>query len=223
MALLAPSLIQGDQTALLEFAVAVCSSHPANAIVDGIGNLPDSPRFLLCANHYQRRGLWILHPAAVITAAIGQRYSALDPPIRWVVTANWPPWQFFGFRFSSPGDLLLRRVARSLDAFPIPFAGGNPAATARSYRQLLRRLDTPVGLFPEGTAGAAQRIGDALPGVERLIAAVARTGVPVLPCRISEEDRCLRIRFAPTVSPPEIEEAGPHGARLVMDRIRTTA
>ena len=33
----------------------------------GLDTLPANPSFVLAANHYQRKGLWILHPCSVVT------------------------------------------------------------------------------------------------------------------------------------------------------------
>jgi hypothetical protein len=60
-------------------------------IINGRENVRSNPRFLLVANHYQRRGLWIAHSASMITQAIRRHYDLDDPPMRWVVAANWPP------------------------------------------------------------------------------------------------------------------------------------
>jgi hypothetical protein len=179
---------------------------------------------VLAANHYERQGLWILHSAAVITNAIRLHYGLGDPPVRWLATANWPRLRLGPWSLPSPGDWLLPRVAHALWCYPISFHGSNPAYTARSIRQLLKdapAMERPIGLFPEGVAGKAGRLADPLPGVDRLIARLARIGLPVVPCGISEAGRFV-IRFGPAIGCGEILEAS-DGARLVMARIRTLA
>jgi hypothetical protein len=150
-------------------------------------NLPSDPRFVLAANHYQRKGLWILHPAAVLTQVVRRRYGAGNPPVRWLVTANFPRWG----AMPSPGDWLLPRVAHALWCYPVAFHGTNRAWTARSVLRLLREapaLHRPIGIFPEGAGGVAGRLGPALAGADRLI---ERIGWPVVPVAISEEDRLV--------------------------------
>jgi hypothetical protein len=191
-------------------------------LVTGLANLPPSPEFLLAANHYQRKGLWILHPCSIITVAIQRHYQLDDPPVRWVVTANWPPWKLGPFTLPSPGDWLLPRVAHALHCFPVSFAGTNPALTARSYRALLKQTDRPLGLFPEGVHGTAFQIAEPLPGVERLLLLLARRGLPIVPCRIGENENRLQVHFCGTMQPAEILEAGAEAARRVLDRIRTS-
>lgn len=188
--------------------------------VAGLENLPAGPRFLLAANHYQRPGLWILHPCSVITVALQRHYMLADPPVRWIVTANWPPWKLGPLTLPSPGDWLLPRVAHALHCYPVSFTGTNPALTARSYRALLKEIDRPLGLFPEGVQGTAAAIGDPLPGVERLVLLLAKKGIPAVPCRISEKENRLQVRFHETLQPEELLAAGEHAARLLMDRIR---
>jgi hypothetical protein len=189
--------------------------------VDGLANLPPEPRFILAANHYQREGLWILHPCSVITVALQRHYQLDDPPVRWVVTANWPPWKLGPLTIPSPGDWLLPRVAHALHCYPVSFAGTNPALTARSYRALLKDLDRPLGLFPEGVHGTAFHEADPLPGVERLIQLLARKQWPVVPCRIRENEDRLHVHFREIVQPAELLAAGDDAARLVMSRIRS--
>jgi hypothetical protein len=194
--------------------------QPAPEVL-GLDQLPVSPRFVLAANHYQRPGLWILHPCSVITVALQRHYELDDPPIRWIVTANWPPWKLGGLTIPSPGDWLLPRVAHALHCYPVSFAGTDPALTARSYRALLKDLDRPLGLFPEGVHGTAFHEADPLPGVERLILLLAKKNWPVVPCHITENEDRLQVRFRETMQPAEILKAGGQAARLVMDRIRT--
>ena len=201
-----------------EESIKVLTPEPA---VRGLALLPPSPKFVLAANHYQRKGLWILHPCSVITVALQRHYRLEDPPVRWVVTANWPPWKLGPWTIPSPGDWLLPRVAHALHCYPVSFAGTDPAMTARSYRALLKDLDRPLGLFPEGVAGTAFHEADPLPGVERLLLLLAKKNWPVVPCRIAENESRLDVQFRETIQPAELLRAGEAAAGLVMQRIRT--
>ncbi len=48
-----------------------------------------------------------LHPCSAITVALERHYNLPDPPIRWVVTANWPAAKIGPCKLPSPGDWLL--------------------------------------------------------------------------------------------------------------------
>ncbi|MBS1827839.1 MAG: hypothetical protein JST93_21190 [Acidobacteria bacterium] len=219
-----PSIASGSRYSVDVFSREVVSRMQPPPRSEGMENIPADPGFLICANHYQRKGMWILHPASAITQSIRAKRGPSEAPVRWVVTANWPKWRLGSWQVPNPGDWLLPRVAHALHCYPVSFAGANPAYTARSLRRLLqdaRSLNAPIGLFPEGVGGAAGRIGEALPGVERLIQMLARQGVRVLPVGIREENR-LVIRFGTMIEPGLLAEAG-DAARLVMGRIADLA
>lgn len=217
---LGPHIANGTETSVDEFSAGICAGmNPAPAI-HGQEELPESARFVLVANHYQRKGMWILHPAAAVTQAIRQHYGPGDPPVRWMVTANWPRVRLGPLSFASPGDLLLPRVAHALACYPVSFVGSNQGFTAHSIRRILRetpRADRPLGIFPEGVAGVASQLTRPLPGVDRLIGHLAKAGMPVQPVAISETDR-LVLRFGKIISAAELSTAG-DPAQMAMDRI----
>ena len=195
---------------------------PAPPRYDGLAFLPSSGAYILAANHYQRKGLWILHTAAVLTRAVATRQTpVLDPPVRWMVTANWPPWRLGPFTIPSPGDRLLPKVAGALHCYPVSFAGSNPAFTAQSVRRILRDVKQdprPIGIFPEGVAGAAGVLTDPLPGVDRLLAHLGKAGLPLVPCGIHEEGRQLVARFGEPIPGARLA-AVPDAARLAMEQV----
>jgi hypothetical protein len=207
-----------------DFTRSVVERMDPRPLILGTEKLPASARFVLAANHYQRKGMWILHPAAALTRAIREHYGPGDPPVRWVVTANWPAIRIGPFRFRSPGDFLLPRVAEAWSCYPVSFHGTNPAYTAGSLRRILRDAPVssrPLGLFPEGTSGTAGHIAEPLPGVERLLALLAKSGVPVVPAGVSEAGRLI-IRFGETIT-PDVICSSQHAGRLVMQRVRDLA
>lgn len=217
---LTPHIMHGTQRSVDDFSASVVARMKPEPELRGMEQLPEDPRFLLVANHYQRTGLWILHSASAATQAIRKRYGAGDPPVRWVVTANWPAVQFGPWKFANPGDRLLPRVADALGCYAVSFAKNNPGFTARSIRRLLREapgLTRPIGLFPEGVAGAAGKLTGPLPGVERLISHLARSGMPAVPLAISESGRLI-LQFGEVVPASELA-AAPHSAHLLMERI----
>lgn len=193
-------------------------------IIEGFERIPLDPRFVVVANLYQRKRLWIGYAGAVITRVMRIRFGGSDPAMRWVVTANWPPLRIGSMRVPSPCDVLLPRVAHALWCYNVPFAGPNPGQTERSIRAVVRdapRGNCPIGLFPEGVTRAAGRIGPPLPGTGRLIDMLARVGYPLLPVRVYETDR-LTIRFGCPV-PPSTVLAASDPAELAMARVAELA
>jgi hypothetical protein len=216
-----PYIASGRRRDLDDFTRQVVALMQPPPVFSGLDNLPDHPRFLIIANHYQRKGLWILHPAAAITQAVSKHYGPHPFPVRWMATANWPRLRFGPLSFPSPGDWLLPKVAHALSCYPVSFAGSNPAFTAQSIRQLLRdasSMDRPIGIFPEGVAGSAGRITEPLPGAGRLVVKLARRGLPAVPAAISESGGRLRIQFLHSV-PAATLIAHPNPAQLCLDAI----
>jgi hypothetical protein len=217
---LTPHIARGTRENIDEFTAAIVRRMDPPPRVEGLEQLPASPRFLLVANHYQRKGLWILHSAAALTQAIRLHYGPGDPPVRWLVTANWPPIRLGPWRMPSPGDWVLPKVAYALHCYPVAFAGADPATTAASLRKVLRdaaHIERPIGLFPEGVAGSAGVLTDPLPGTGRLIAQLARRGLPAVPAGIAEDGRFV-LRFGEPVLPEAILRAT-DPARLLMARV----
>jgi hypothetical protein len=216
-----PHVKNGTRRNVDDFSARIVARMQPGPQFEGLENLPGDPRFILVANHYQRQGLWIVHVASALTQAVAERYGRqVDPPVHWMVTANWPPLKLGPWSMPSPGDWLLPKVAHALSCFPVSFAGNNPAYTASTLKRILKaseRLQRPIGIFPEGVAGAAGKLTDPLPGLERFLPLLAKRGWPAVPAGISENGRFL-IRFGPVVKPEELL-AATDAARLLMARV----
>jgi hypothetical protein len=216
---LTPHLANRTARNITDFTARIVERMQPPPRIEGLEKLPGDARFVLAANHYQRPGLWILHTAAAITQAVVRRYGEEDPPVRWIVTANWPPWRLGPWTIPSPGDRLLPKVADALQCYPVSFAGANPEYTARSVRRILkdaRVIRRPIGIFPEGVAGSAGVLTEPLEGVERLLGHLAKHGWPVVPCGVSEGGGRLLLRFGDPVGTEALAAADREAARLVM-------
>ncbi len=215
---LTPHIARRTQAPTATLLASLVERMPAPPLVHGLENIPSAPPFVIAANHYQRRGLWIAHATAAIAHAVAQR-SPRDTPLRWLVTANFPPLRLGPLRLPSPGDLFLPHVARALGYFSVPFAASNPARTARSLLAALRESPRCIlGLYPEGAQANASSIGPPLPGMDRLFHLLAQRNLPVLPVRISENATQFVIEFLSPISPAQLA-ATPAPAAAVMDRI----
>ena len=135
---LAPHIASGTRRDLDDLTRSLVACTQPEPLIEGLDLLPADSPFVLAASQYQRRGLWILHSAALLTQSFRRAYAPADPPVRWLGTANWPRWRFGPWSFRSPGDLILPKVARALWCYPVSFAGADPAFTARSLRTVLR-------------------------------------------------------------------------------------
>ncbi len=204
---LTPNLRSGVPHSVDDFSAKIAARIQPEPVIEGLENLPEFPKFVMVANHYQRKGLWIMHAASVITQIVRKRYGPGDPPVRWIVTANWPPLRIGRWRIASPGDWLLPRVANALSCYPVSFAKSNPGFTARSIRRLLReapRLTCPIGIFPEGVSGTADHLAEPLPGAGRLIGQLAKHGLPVQPFGITERGDRFVIRIGRTMPASDV-------------------
>ena len=218
---LGPHIVSRTPTSVDTFTEGVCRRLHPEPLIEGTGSLPANPTFTMVANHYQRKGMWILFPAAILTQMIRRHYGPGDPPVRWMVTANWPRIKAGPWSFRSPGDILLPRVADALCCYPVSFAGSNQAFTARSIRRVLReapRANRPLGIFPEGVGGSAGTFTDPIPGVDRLLRHLAKSGMPVVPVCISEVNSRLRFRVGPVIASDVLSQS-PDAARLAMRRV----
>ena len=224
LARLVPHVANGTKDSVDAFSAAVVSRMIPAPVALGMERLPASAKFVLAANHYQRKGLWILHAAAALTQAIRRHYGPGDPPVRWIVTANWPPIKLGPFSIRSPGDVLLPKMADIWSCYPVSFQGTNPVFTAKSILRLLAEIpvsNRPVGVFPEGVRGVAGRRTDAVAGLSRLLLHLSRLGVPVGPVGVSERNRLI-LRFGAPIPDSDLRTAR-DAATLVLDRIEELA
>lgn len=167
---------------------------PPPAVI-GVEHVPADGACLLVANHYQRRGLWIAWPGAVITLAIAGRRTRADG-VHWLVLGG---LRIFQARGSGPEIPFTRRifraVARTYGMTALPLDGVNERASAlRSWLLALRNGEV-VGMFPEGERGRAGALLAPGPALDRFFRLVRAMRVPILPVGIWEEDDRLHVSF----------------------------
>ncbi len=216
---LGPHILDGTRSDVEQIYRGFVARMHLPPLFEGVEHLPAIPRFVLASNHYQREGLWIANIASVLACAMADRYAA-TPPLRWLVTANWPRWKIGSIAIPSPGDILLPRVAHAAWCYAVPFAGTNPGQAGRSLRRLLKdtaQLQCPIGVFPEGAQAKAGTLSPPLDGIGRLFTLLAQRGWPVQPVAVSEAGRFI-VRFGPGICSREIL-AAPDPGVTIMDRI----
>jgi 1-acyl-sn-glycerol-3-phosphate acyltransferase len=187
---------------LLQDVRWLLTAFPQPPTVEGIENVPPDGMAILCANHYQRPGLWIGWVGGIIAEAMA-RIKPAPVPVRIVVTDS-QRVHWFGRDMVMPmSRWFLGRIAHAWGMIPIPADDADTGGRANTLRLALRAMQNgePVLFFPEGEFGRADALGEALPGTGTFIGLASRRGA-VIPCAVWESETGLNVRF---------------GARLMLD------
>ncbi|HUZ03433.1 MAG TPA: hypothetical protein VMU89_24070 [Thermomicrobiaceae bacterium] len=181
----------------------IAGTYPAPVVV-GLEHVPRTGRCVIVANHYERPdGAWVGWGAIVITAALAHHRPGA-PAARWVMTSTWADC-YFGPRRIAPERLhgILQRFAAVYGVILMPASDLESAGRAVALRSLFRALDADaeavVALHPE--AGGFETLIVPPPGAGRVLAALERRDVPLLPVGVSEQDGRLTVRFGPALAP----------------------
>lgn len=207
------SFVKDSQT------VANFNDYPRRFL--GIENVPENGRFLLTANHYARPGLQPYHWAMIATAELAKRRPT-NSHIYWVFTSEWHG-RHFG-RLPLPAIVfrwLFSKIAKVHDLVTIPVtpdAMMRRAATMRKLFHLARR--GPIGITPEGDGiGVLQKPPQ---GSGLLLYALNRSGLPILPLAVWEENGELVYNFGSLFDLTLPEEAPRHEQdALAQEQIMT--
>ncbi|HLJ69498.1 MAG TPA: hypothetical protein VKX16_19255 [Chloroflexota bacterium] len=176
-------------------AVAMTERIRPAARVQGLDCVPENGPVVVMANHYQRRGLWIAWPAAVITSVFALRRGQ-EPPVHWLVTGGLRLNQTAGKGPEVPGSgRIFRAVARAYGFTALPLSGNR--ARARALREWLRHADRgkAIGMFPEGLGGSSAGLVQPETGFAGLYRLLATRRIPVLPTGICEINGVLHVTF----------------------------
>jgi hypothetical protein len=192
------------------------SIEPA-PLITGREHIPRSGPCVIAANHYQRRGLWIGWPGAVITSVVGAERDA-DPSVRWLVTGGLRMLQRWDVGPEVPGTgSLMTAVACAYGLVALPL--GSPKerrAAVRAWLATAERGDV-AGIFPEGVRGRADGLTVPKPAVGTLCRALAARRVPVLPVGVYEAADRLHVAFgAPSILGRQYDEHDLMGAIAVL-------
>jgi hypothetical protein len=150
----------------------------------GLDNIPTGGPMVIAANHYQRRGLWIAWPAALINSGIADRRGGTP---HWLATGELQLFQWRNQGPTLPGSRrILGAVAATYGMVPLPL--GDPSERAAAVHRWLRYLKDGeiIGIFPEGLHGRSDRLGDPEDGIDSLMKVLGRLAVPVIPVGVFE-------------------------------------
>jgi hypothetical protein len=187
-------------------------------LVEGVQSIGARGALVIAANHYQRRGLWIGWPGAVITQAVAEARPG-PWPVHWLVTGGLRFGQTWGRGAEIPGAArILRRVARTYRMGALPLGGVVSRASALREWLGWAEKGEVLGMFPEGLAGNSKGIRTPEAGFDSLCRILSRRNVPLLPTAIFECQDRLHVSFAPTTIGPE-ELARIDAAERVMRSI----
>jgi hypothetical protein len=214
---LALDLPAGRRSLPADTALMVSRMRPPPE-VSGLRYLPAAGPAVIAANHYQRRGLWIAWPGAVITDAVARRRGP-DPPLHWLVTGGlrWRQWANKGPEVPLTRTLLAA-VAQTYAMAPLPLDGA--ADRARALRRWVGWLEQghAGAVFPEGLAGRSDALGPPEPGFDSLCRVLGTKGIPLLPCAIFERGEVLHVEFGAPL-PPSSQRRSQDVMRAIADML----
>lgn len=206
-------------------------------VVLGMEHVPSNGPIVFVPNHYERKdAVWVGWGAMALTAALADtRDRKALGRLHWVMTDTWADC-FIGPVHVHPRLLgwVLAAFSRvygiiRMPAHDLPNHHQQRGRSAGAARELLRCLDLGdcVAVHPE--AGGFETLIQPPPGAGRLLAAIDRRGVPMVPVGICEEDDRLVVRigaqfpagcFAKGDDRLNAEQAMLAIARLVPERTR---
>ncbi len=199
-------MLAGRSRSFQDDCALAVHSLPLPPIVEGLEHIPVSGSFILVANHYQRRELWIGWAGALLCDSLWRVRS--DLMCHWITEDR---AVIDGASVPSTG-WMFERVARVWDFVLVTPPEARDADSQRSrrhaLRQCLRKLARPDGhsvclcVMPEGISGSTRGLQQAMPGSGRSLLALAATGIPLLPAAVWEgQDGALHVRFGPAWHP----------------------
>lgn len=195
--------------------------------IAGDEHVPARGPFVVVANHYQRRGLWVSWGGYLISMAVAPRRLE-SPEVCWAMAGEWRnrlvgpvPWPAPFLRW------LFERVAATYGHVVVPAADFMSTGRAQAARAMLRALrppqggtePVPLGLFPEGHNSPDLSLQRPNRSIGRLLLHLCRRDVPVLPAAIREVEGALTVTFGPPVSLEPFQTADGEATDAALDNV----
>ncbi len=178
----------------------------------GLDNIPTDGPVVIAANHYERRGVWIAWPAALINSGVAQRRGGVP---HWLSTGELRLFQWRNQGPIVPGSRrILGAVATTYGMVPLPLVDRQRRAAALHRWVRYLKDDRAVGIFPEGLRGRSDQLGPPEEGTDELLRLLHRMEVPVIPVGVSETERSMVASFGRQCS-------ADRSANALMDAIAT--
>ena len=194
----AVSSLRGRRRDVQRDALALTARMRPQPVIRGIENLPEAGSCVIIPNHYERPdGAWVGWGAIVIAAALADARPNLAP-VRWVMTSTWQDCYLGPLRVP-PTYLtwVLRRFAGLYDLILMPAMDDETFGRGVALRTLFHVLDDPrghvVALHPE--AGGFETLIAPPRGMGRVLGAIDRRKIPLIPTGVFEQDGRLTVHF----------------------------
>lgn len=218
-------IVIGRRRSLARDAFYALRDAPRPPLVRGEDRIPASGPFVVCANHYERPGLWMAWPAVLVSGLVLLRAGS---DIRWIAIQEWESFRLWGIPVPPVVTrIVFERAFRvyGLVAMPPPGAPAGERAAALRAAARVTRDSGIIGIMPEGTVGPTPELLDAREGVGGFIQLLTAGGARVLPIGIYEEDGRLVINIGEPFAPQPArsvsrEEADLQVRTQVMEAVR---
>jgi 1-acyl-sn-glycerol-3-phosphate acyltransferase len=191
----------GRPRSLARDAFFALREAPVPPVVRGLDSIPTRGPFVVCANHYERPGLWMLWGALAISDLVLVRAGE---DTHWIAIEEWESLSVAGIPIPPEATrIVFERTFRTYDllAMPSPHAPAAPRAAAMRAAAAKIRAGRVIGLMPEGDVGLTPEL---LPAREGVGAFLLFLHAPVVPVGLYEEDGRFVIRAGEpvTLTPP---------------------
>jgi 1-acyl-sn-glycerol-3-phosphate acyltransferase len=195
--------------------------------IAGNEHVPARGPFVVVANHYQRRGLWVSWSGYLISTAVAP-HRLESPELCWGMAGEWRgrlagpiPWPAPFLRW------LFGRVAATYGHIVVPAADFMMTGRAHAARAMLRALrpsqpgtePVPLGLFPEGRNSPDHSLQRPPSSIGRLLLHLCRGDIPVLPTAVREVEGALTVTFGRPVSLEPFQAADSEAADAALDEV----